>query len=70
MIEHVDFEVLDQRYVKKDDCNDIRQDVDHKIDGVDKAVAVLVNKVDMLVKILAAVAVPILAIAIKLLFGG
>lgn len=70
MIEHADFDILDQRYVQKDDCNEIRQDVDHKIDGVDKAVAVLVNKVDMLVKILAAVAVPILAIAIKLLFGG
>lgn len=70
MIEHADFEVLDQRYVQKDDCNEIRQDVDHKIDGVDKTVAVLVNKVDMMVKILAAVAVPILAIAIKLLFGG
>lgn len=70
MIEHADFEILDQRYVQKDDCNDIRKDVDRKIDGVDKAVAVLVNKVDMLVKILAAVAVPILAIAIKLLFGG
>ena len=70
MIDRADFDVLDQRYVQKDDCNDIRQDVDHKIDGVDKSVAVLVNKVDMLVKILTAVAVPILAIAIKLLFGG
>ena len=74
MVDIKDFEILDQRYdqryVRKEDCNDIRLDVEHKIDNMDKAVAVIGNKIDTVVKILAVVAVPVLAIAVKLLFGG
>lgn len=70
MINPEDYIVLDERYVKKDDCNDIQKDVERRLSDEEKNVAILVTKMNTLIKILGAIAVPILAIAIKVLFGG
>lgn len=70
MINTEDYIVLDERYVKKDDCNDIQKEVDHRLSDGEKNIAVLITKMNTLIKILGAIAVPILAIAIKVLFGG
>ena len=70
MLDKDDFERLDERYVKKDDCNDTQSKIDKRIDDEEKTLAVLVTKLNTMIKILCAIAAPILAIAIKLLFGG
>lgn len=70
MIEHADFEVLDQRYVQKDDCVDNRTKVDHRIDETEKNFAVLNTKLNWLIGILSAIGVSVLGIAISSLFGG
>ena len=70
MIEHDDFERLDERYVKKDDCIDLRADTDKRIDSIVTDMAVMKTKLNTLIAILSAIAVPVLAIAVKYLFGA
>lgn len=69
-IEQEDIARLDERYVKKDDCTVLRSDTDRRIDAIVTDFAVMKTKLNMLIGILSAIAVPVLAIAIKLLFGG
>ena len=69
-IEQEDITRLDERYVKKDDCTVLRSDTDRRIDAIVTDFAVMKTKLNMLIGILSAIAVPVLAIAIKLLFGG
>ena len=69
-IEQEDLTRLDERYVKKDDCTVLRSDTDRRIDAIVTDFAVMKTKLNMLIGILSAIAVPVLAIAIKLLFGG
>lgn len=69
MIEREDLERLDERYVKISDCHNDMQSVEEHSAKIDTSLAVLAAKVSTTNKLLAAVAAPILAIAVKLLFG-
>lgn len=70
MIEHDDLDRLDERYIKRSECVDLRADTDKRIDTIMMDMAVMKTKLNTLIAILSAIAVPVLAIAIKLLFGG
>ena len=70
MLEHQDIERLDERYVKKDDCIDLRATTDKRIDTIMTDMAVMKTKLNTLIGILSAIAVPTLAIAVKYLFLG
>jgi hypothetical protein len=70
MIEHEDIERLDERYVKKDDCATLMGVTDNRVDDLKTDIAVMKTQLKILIGILSAIAVPVLAIAIKLLFGG
>ena len=70
MIEEKDFATLDMRYKKADDCNDDmtkalteRHDLEIKIEKG-------LEKMNVLIAILGAIAVPVLGVCIKSLFGG
>ena len=69
-IDKEDLERLDERYVKKDDCVVMRSETDKRIDSIHEDVAVIKSEFKTLIKILAAIAVPVLAIAVKYLFLG
>lgn len=69
MIDREDLERLDERYVKISDCHNDMQSVEEHSAKIDTSLAVLAAKVSTTNKLLAAVAAPILAIAVKLLFG-
>ena len=66
----IDFEILDARYVKKDDCVDHRAESSREIEEIRRDSAVLKTKLNITIGILSAIAVPVLAIAVKLLFKG
>ena len=70
MIEHDDLDRLDERYIKRSECVDLRAETDKRIDTIMTDMAVMKTKLNTLIAILSAIAVPVLAIAIKLLFGG
>ena len=61
---------LDERYVKKDDCNEARTEAERRIDKIYVDVAVIRTRQNIEISILGAIAVPVLAIAAKLLFGA
>ena len=69
MIEQDDIARLDERYVKKDDCVDMRTETDKRIDSIHEDVAVVKQKLGTLIGILTTIAVPVVAIAVKYLFG-
>lgn len=69
MIEQDDIKRLDERYVKKDDCVDMRTETDKRIDSIHEDVAVVKQKLSTLIGILTTIAVPVVAIAVKYLFG-
>lgn len=69
MLEDKDFERLDERYVKKDSCVDLRAETDKRIDTILVDVAVTKTRLGVVIAILAAIAAPVLAIAVKLLLG-
>lgn len=69
MIEQDDIARLDERYVKKDDCVDMRTETDKRIDSIHEDVAVVKQKLSTLIGILTTIAVPVVAIAVKYLFG-
>lgn len=69
MIEQDDIARLDERYVKKDDCVDMRSETDKRIDTIHEDVAVVKQKLGTLIGILTTIAVPVVAIAVKYLFG-
>ena len=69
-IEDSDLVRLDERYVRKDDCSEKMGVSDNRVDGVLRDVAVLNAKVTWLIGILATIAVPVVAIAVKYLFGA
>lgn len=69
MIEQDDITRLDERYVKKDDCVDMRSETDKRIDSIHEDVAVVKQKLGTLIGILTTIAVPVVAIAVKYLFG-
>lgn len=69
-LEREDIDRLDERYVRKDDCNDMRTDTDKRIDEMKTDVAIMKSRLNMLIGILTTIAVPVLAIAVKYLFLG
>lgn len=77
MIETADLERLDERYVKKDDCTVLRSETDRRLDGIKEDVydikseiAVNKTKMNILIAVLSAIAVPVLSMAVKYLFGA
>lgn len=70
MIEKEDFYRLDERYVRKEDCVTIQSDTDKRLDSIHEDVAVLKSRIGTLIAILSAIAVPVMGIAVKYLFGG
>lgn len=70
MISNEDLIQLDDRYVKKDDCTDMRSITDQRIDSIHEDVAVVKQKLSTLIGILTTIAVPVVGIAVKYLFGG
>lgn len=69
-IDNEDISRLNEIYVRKDDCNDKRTETENRIDGIHEDVSVVKTKLSILIGILTAIAVPVLGIAIKLIFGA
>ena len=69
MIAKEDMELLDARYVKQTDCVAIQTDTDKRIDAIHEAQAVMNVKMNVMIGIASTIAVPVIAIAVKLLFG-
>ena len=69
MIEKDDMEYLSEIFMPRAECRKSIEVRDREIFKVQQDIAVLVTKINMLIGILGAIAVPVLAIAIKLLFG-
>jgi len=69
MIEHDDLERLDERYVKRIECIDLRSATDQRIDTVITDLAINKTKLNILIGILSTIAVPVIGIAVKLLFN-
>lgn len=70
MIGSEDIARLDERYVKKDDCTVLRTDTDNRIDAIKVDIEIVKTKMNTVIGILSAIGVPVLAIALKYLFGG
>lgn len=70
MLEHDDFDRLDERYIKRTECIDLRSETDKRIDTMLLDMTAMKTKLNFLIGILAGIAVPVLAIAVKLLFGS
>ncbi len=70
MIDKEDFERLDERYVKKDACGELRTGTDKRIDEMRTDIVIMKSKLNTLIGILTTIAVPVLAIAVKYLFLG
>lgn len=69
-IDNEDIARLNEIYVRKDDCNTLRSETDQRIDSIHEDVAVVKTKLSILIGILTSIAIPVLGIAIKLIFGG
>lgn len=67
-VDENDIHRLDERYMKKDDCAATQKDFDKRMDEGEKNFAVFSTKLNIMIGILATIAAPILAIAVKLLF--
>ncbi len=70
MLSKETIEYLDDRYVKKDDCTELRTETDRRIDSILIDVAIIRTRQNIEIAILGAIAAPVLAIAAKLLFGA
>ena len=70
MIEHEDIERLKEIFVTRQECQSDMDQVKGRQSELEKSLAVLNTKMNWLVGILAAIAVPVLGIAIKIIFGG
>lgn len=66
----IDFDALDARYVKKDDCVDHRTETAKEMEEIRRDSAILKTKLNIVIAILAAIGVPVLSIAVTLLFKG
>lgn len=60
---------FDGRYVKQAECKVTVADTEKKIDGMTVELTKINTTLKMLIAILGAIAVPILAVAVKLLFS-
>lgn len=69
-LDREDFNRLDERYVRIADCHTVMDKEDERVTNIDKTLAVLTAKISTTNKILLTVAAPIVAIAVKLLFGA
>lgn len=69
MLEKEDFERLDERYVKQTDCTVIQAETDKRIDQIHEDTAVIKAKMNVIIALSSLIAGPVIAIAVKLLFG-
>lgn len=65
-----DLAYLDAMYVRKDDCNRTVAKENEKIADLTVLTAKQNTKLSILIGILSAIAVPVLALCVKLLFGN
>lgn len=61
-------DIFDDRYVMQKDCNDTVSETNKKIDDVRIEFAEIKTKLNMIIGICGAICVPIVSIAVKLLF--
>lgn len=69
-IEDNDIKRLDDIYVRKDDCEENRNELQNILNKQGTEMEVVKTKLNVLIGILSTIGIPILAIAIKLIFGG
>lgn len=69
MIDKEDIERLDERYVMQKDCTARQEEQDEKINELRLRLVKVDTKLGVLIGILSAIGVPVIAIAVKLLFG-
>lgn len=62
-------ERFDERYVKRSECVSIQTETDKRIDDIHEAQAIMNTKMNIIIGISSSIAVPVIAIAVKLLFG-
>lgn len=69
-IDEKDLARLDERYRRKDECEDKMSATDSRVDDLKTDVEVVKTKLNILIGILSAIGVGVLGIALKLIFGG
>lgn len=69
-IDDNDIKRLDDIYVRKDDCEENRSELQNILNKQGTEMEVIKTKLNVLIGILSTIGIPILAIAIKLIFGG
>ena len=69
-LDEADISRLKDIFVQKTDCDDKMSKSDDRLDTVVTDMAVMKSQMKTLIGILTTIAVPILAIAVKYLFGG
>lgn len=62
-------DILDERYVLQNDCNSIVAQTNQKIDDMRVEFVEIKTKLNMIIGICGIICVPIVSIAVKLLFG-
>ena len=61
---------LDERYVKRDDCDNMQKDIDRKLHSDDKKLAVIEYRLNVNNWLTTAIAGGIIALVIKIFLGG
>ena len=61
---------LDERYVKRDDCDNKQKDIDRKLHSDDKKLAVIEYRLNVNNWLTTAIAGGIIALVIKIFLGG
>lgn len=61
---------FDDRYRKISDCDEIKGLYDDKLDKIDRNQVAIKTELRTLIGILATIAVPIVGVCVKVLFGG
>ena len=62
--------ILDDRYVKRKDCEQIVRTEDGRITKMEVKLENVNTKLGIMIAILSAIGVPVVALCVKLLFGG
>lgn len=70
MLDEKDFAVLDGRYRKIEDCDDIKDEYTRRLDSLSVDIAVIKTKLTFLQWLGGVVGASVVSIAIKYLFGG
>ena len=69
-LDEADISRLRDIFVQKTDCDDKMSEADDRLDVVVTDMAVMKSQMKTLIGILTTIAIPVLAVAVKYLFGG